>query len=121
MTSRPMTEVLREASLEDAQSSWMDPAPRWAERSRLLSEAADEIERLSAAVRGMREALRGFVEIFADGEEHGGEAHDDECDICLAIQKALAALSLIEGEDEQARSPSALSAPISTDTKGTTK
>lgn len=75
MTARPMTEVLREASLEDAQSSWMDPAPRWAERSRLLSEAADEIERLSAAVRGMKEALEAIWQYGSDtlsGRADGG-------------------------------------------------
>jgi len=92
----------------------------------------------SSAVRGMREALekeekahgetiseRDSLEAFIAELYH--DATGSECIWSnnfglLEVRDAIiAALSLIEGEDEQARSPSALSASISTDTKGTTK
>jgi len=74
----------------------------------------------SSAVRGMREALVEWgllslvVEIAVRNEE---PAFYDQ--VLSAIRSTRAALSLVEGEDKQARATP--SAPTTTDTKDTTK
>lgn len=84
----------------------------------------------SAAVRGMREAAQNVIEHAQTSvTDHEGQQHameDDRGEALYlvqfeAIEQLRAALSGIEpGEDEQARGQGR-SAPISTDTKGTTK
>ena len=72
----------------------------------------------SSAVRGMREALKEARRYLDAVVANSGSSKRRE-NYAGAVRRIDAALSLIEGEDEQAR-PSG-SAPISTDTKGTTK
>ena len=102
-----------------------------------MREAADELERLSSAVRGMREALEKAGAQFRFYEnEHQAKAdavyavsgpRRDEYEKRRAKAKTnkhfadmcAAALSVEEGK-EQARGQGR-SAPISTDTKDTTK
>jgi hypothetical protein len=83
----------------------------------------------SAAVRGMRDALTPLVKAWGEYEEKSRSPRSEgQADAYYILakhlradwEKAVAALSGIKGEDEQARGQGR-SAPISTDTKGTTK
>jgi len=139
MTARPMTEEERrerkaiEAAEHIIAIGGTGLMPKERDRTLLVARA---LLSTSAAVRGMREALekeekahgetiseRDSLEAFIAELYH--DATGSECIWSnnfglLEVRDAIiAALSLIEGEDEQAR-PSG-SASISTDTKGTTK
>jgi MoaA/NifB/PqqE/SkfB family radical SAM enzyme len=87
-----------------------------------LVHAAERSLSTSAAERGMREALeriaRQTLSVDMSVDDHLGG--DFEGAYNYMIEDARAALSGIEGEDEQARGQGR-SAPISTDTKGTSK
>ncbi len=114
MTARPMTEGEREEALELAR--WISDKPD--AHAGIISERgvsllARALLSTSAAVRGMREALECIAAAYQDQDITHRAFRT------IAGVAAVEALSGIEGEDEQAR-PSG-SAPISTDTKGTTK
>lgn len=134
MTARPMTEGLEpcpfavgdrthKARVRDNGRDGCGPADTWWAQCKCGAEgpnarSPEEAGLLwnrrstSAAVRGMREALR-------EGFEHMGDLDALQNWLVNKVAPALDALSGIEGEDKQAR-PSG-SEPISTDTKGTTK
>jgi len=117
MTDRPMTEEERVLAEEAARrivfhASTGDVDDWTYEDAQLVARA---LLSTSAAVRGMREALEKCLR-----EMRGSIAFTFEYeDAITAGEKALAVLSGIETEQAQARATR--SAPISTDTKGTTK
>jgi len=129
MTARPMTEVLEPCPFcgGHAELTQYDAKPgRWwrvecryccakspgAKKPELAVPGWNR-RSTSAAVRGMREALES-IRYHSENQDISHLTFRIKARECVD-----AALSGIEGEDEQARSPSALSAPISTDTKGT--
>jgi len=78
---------------------------------------AAALQDLSDSERGMREALESEWEKWIDD----GRVNYPDHEVLESLDRIRAALSGIEpGEDEQARGQGR-SAPISTDTKGTTK
>lgn len=113
MTARPMTEVEREEAEEAARNflAVVNPNSKAALVARALLSS-------SSAERGMREALETINNSFEKYKRLGAYQWINSPEAAEAFDLMRAALSL-EGEDEQAR-PSG-SAPISTDTKGTTK
>ncbi len=104
MTARPMTEVERVRILQWAQRFADDCAapgstpPLHASGDAMLDVCLALLS-TSAAVRGMREALEKIAGHYGNvGSTYREQAH-------LMRETARAALSGIEGEDEQARSP----------------
>lgn len=128
MTDREADELLD--AFEDAVRDRTEDSMTWRHRVDGPRDEAREALRVallstSAAVRGMREALEGVVLAMEIQEgRQSGELHLPAHAFIdtwkRALSNARAVLSGIETEQDQARSPSALSAPISTDTKGTT-
>jgi len=110
MTARPMTEV--EGMIAWRVVEEFETKPPTALEALVLARA---LLSTSAAVRGMITPQSAIDEV----ENAFLAAANKDFELMRDIRKRLRALSLIEGEDEQAR-PSG-SAPISTDTKGTTK
>jgi hypothetical protein len=123
-----MTEEERERALRladriideaerDAQAGKMADHGFWPESSVTVARA---LLSTSAAVRGMREAL-GSIKRMPGPWISGPTGTARFLAYSAVVEVIDAVLSGIETEQAQARSPSALSAPISTDTKGTTK
>lgn len=57
-----------------------------------MREAADEIQTLRTTLTGkdeeterLREHASLLVNLFVNPDEHGGDAYDDDCDICRAV------------------------------------
>ena len=126
MTDRPMTEGERVRILQWAQRFADDCAapgstpPLHASGDAMLDVCLALLS-TSAAVRGMREKGLELIQAL-NTHDIGASLHGQAyTDVVGAKNLLSAALSGIEGEDEQARSPSALSAPASTVSKDTTK
>jgi hypothetical protein len=110
MTARPMTEELKKARRSAEAWRYLNPRIRSPAAQAAIT-LDDEIERLSASLREMREALEKIVDL--DHHNHGPASRSSEI--------ARAALSGIEPDNQQARSASHRSAPASTLSKDTTK
>lgn len=103
MTARPMTEGEREEALRIANNIVGSGTVQHYSPSAAEYKLADALLSTSAAERGMREALPLAVAALEEAEAIlGGEYGDQHAVLCERMADLRAALSGIEGEDEQA-------------------
>lgn len=139
MTARPITEGLEPCPFCGAQpemESWHGGGPNkrmikcWQTDCEVgpavTGETPDEARAhwnrrsTSAAVRGMREQCAQLA-FDQTSDDPAPGTWNDACEHIAKLIRDPALSGIETGNLRQARSPSALSAPISTDTKGTTK